>query len=302
MLIIVALLIVISLLYLVLKHRYYTNPDDEIPGSPLEFFFGHSQLTGLLSGKALPVIVSELQQSYSDVFTFWCGHKRSIVLNTIEHVPYVFANRQIYEQGSITADEFSLVVPFPRGSNTAIYGHRISAVKPRKAGVILSYSIEHTAVLLPLLYGENTPHAAVKEVLRHAPVISAITRNVLYDDAIGKPSELDREFSNLKSKVPVARFHSLCLSWMFSSTFKTLFIQSFLGEDYDYHPYAFLPFSGGHRICTGRELAFFELKTIITRLMQFITFIDCNENIGGYQQKVICFPKNLAVTVRFDKD
>ncbi|CAF5153723.1 unnamed protein product, partial [Rotaria magnacalcarata] len=113
MLIIVALLIVISLLYLVLKHRYYTNPDDEIPGSPLEFFFGHSQSTGLLSGKALPVIVSELQQSYSDVFTFWCGHKRSIVLNTIEHVPYVFANRQIYEQGSITADEFSLVVPFP---------------------------------------------------------------------------------------------------------------------------------------------------------------------------------------------
>ncbi|CAF3578083.1 unnamed protein product [Rotaria socialis] len=39
---------------------------------------------------------------------------------------------------------------------TAINGHRISAVKPRKAGVILSYSIEHTAVLLPLLYGENT--------------------------------------------------------------------------------------------------------------------------------------------------
>ncbi|CAF2075856.1 unnamed protein product [Rotaria magnacalcarata] len=32
----------------------------------------------------------------------------------------------------------------------------MSVVKPRKAGVILSYSIEHTAVLLPLLYGEHT--------------------------------------------------------------------------------------------------------------------------------------------------
>lgn len=112
MLITLGLIIVaISICYIILKHRYYTDPDDGIPGLPPEFIFGHSRSTGLLTGTSICVIFSRLQQRYGDVFTFWWGHKRSIVLNRIEHVQYVLSNRQKYEQGSVTADGFSLVAP-----------------------------------------------------------------------------------------------------------------------------------------------------------------------------------------------
>ncbi|CAF4904018.1 unnamed protein product, partial [Rotaria sp. Silwood2] len=78
--------------------------------------------------------------------------------------------------------------------------------------------------------------------------------------------------------------------------------ERFLAEDQNPHSLAMIPFGGGHRACIGQELAWLELKTAIVRMMQRgITFEDTSENTGGYEERLACFPKKLAVRVRFDK-
>ncbi|CAF5229562.1 unnamed protein product, partial [Rotaria magnacalcarata] len=78
--------------------------------------------------------------------------------------------------------------------------------------------------------------------------------------------------------------------------------ERFLAEDQSHHPLAMITFGGGHRACIGQELAWFELKAAIVRLMQRgIIFEDTPENTGGYEEQVTCFPKALAVLVRFEQ-
>ena len=78
--------------------------------------------------------------------------------------------------------------------------------------------------------------------------------------------------------------------------------QRFLAEDKDHNSHAMLPFGGGHRACIGQDLARVELKLIITRLMQRgVRFEDTPENIGGFEEQLTCYPKKLAVRVRFDQ-
>jgi cytochrome P450 len=78
----------------------------------------------------------------------------------------------------------------------------------------------------------------------------------------------------------------------------------FLHEDKDHHPFAFVPFGGGHRACAGQELAWLELKTIVVRMMQRVTFEDTGmkDNSGGYDQQMLCYPRHLAIHVRVDNE
>jgi cytochrome P450 len=78
--------------------------------------------------------------------------------------------------------------------------------------------------------------------------------------------------------------------------------ERFQGEDKDHHLYASIPFGGGHRQYIGQDLARFELKIIIVRLMQHVTFGDGGDkvNAGGYAQRVTIIPKNVDVTITFD--
>jgi len=79
--------------------------------------------------------------------------------------------------------------------------------------------------------------------------------------------------------------------------------ERFQSEDKDHHLYASIPFGGGHRQCIGRDLARFELKTIIVRLMQNVSFGDGGEkvNSGGHVQRLTTTPKHVGVTITFDK-
>ncbi len=78
--------------------------------------------------------------------------------------------------------------------------------------------------------------------------------------------------------------------------------ERFLAEDKNHHPYAMIPFGGGHRACIGQDLAWLELKLIIVRLMQRgIIFEDTPENTGGYEERLTCFPKKMAVRVRMER-
>lgn len=78
--------------------------------------------------------------------------------------------------------------------------------------------------------------------------------------------------------------------------------ERFLGEDKSHHPYALLPFGSGHRQCIGQDLARFELKVILARLMQHVTFGDGGPevNSGGKVSTLTIMPKHVGVTIHFD--
>jgi cytochrome P450 len=75
-----------------------------------------------------------------------------------------------------------------------------------------------------------------------------------------------------------------------------------LREDQNHHPYAMIPFGAGHRACIGQDLACLDLKLIIIRMMQRgIILKDTEENTGGYEDRLACHPKILAVRVSIDR-
>ena len=78
--------------------------------------------------------------------------------------------------------------------------------------------------------------------------------------------------------------------------------ERFQSEDKDHHPYVSIPFGGGHRQCIGQDLARFELKVIIARLMQCVTFGDggAEVNSGGHVRKLTTIPKHVGVSIKFD--
>lgn len=131
-----------------------------------------------------------------------------------------------------------------------------------------------------------------------APVAGGITRMALHDTIV--------------DDVPIRQGQTVLIALQNISTDprywhhgdSTHFIpERFLTEDKDHHPFAMLPFGGGHRACIGQNLAWLELKMIIIRLMQHrITFEDTPENIGGYEEQLTCYPKTMAIRIRIDHD
>jgi len=79
--------------------------------------------------------------------------------------------------------------------------------------------------------------------------------------------------------------------------------ERFLTDDKDHHSCAYLPFGGGHRQCIGQDLARLELKVIITRLMQHVTFGDGGPevNSGGHFENIVTHPHHVGVTIQFDQ-
>ncbi|CAF0891465.1 unnamed protein product [Didymodactylos carnosus] len=136
----------------------------------------------------------------------------------------------------------------------------------------------------------------MKEVLRFAPVVDCQLRTLTQDDEINglqlkKGDSVLTAFYN-------AHMDKRC--WTLNP--QEFLPERFLNADKNHHPCALGIFGGGHRACIGQDLARLELKTIITRLMQFVTFVDGGEekNSGGKRQELTCVPKHVAVYIHFD--
>lgn len=134
----------------------------------------------------------------------------------------------------------------------------------------------------------------VREVLRYAPIAGAISREATADCRID-----DIPISKGDTiTIAVHNIHHDPRYWNIDPT--KFYPERFLDEDKNPRPYSFLQFGGGHRACAGQDLAFFELKVLITRLMQRVTFEDPKSeanNSGGYVQRITCYPKHLAVKI-----
>jgi cytochrome P450 len=101
---------VIALLILYLKVKYFTL-HGPIPGLSPHFFFGNLIQSGLLQGKSPPQIFAAFKQRYGDIFQFWFGPTRLIVVSNIDDVQHIFNHRNIYDQGDIYIEQFAILVP-----------------------------------------------------------------------------------------------------------------------------------------------------------------------------------------------
>jgi cytochrome P450 len=138
----------------------------------------------------------------------------------------------------------------------------------------------------------------LREVFRFIPPAAGTTRTLTVDDKL--PGSSIQLHKGDEIFIP---FHNLARDKRCWKIDPNLFYpERFQGEDKDHHLYASIPFGGGHRQCIGQDLARFELKTMIVRLMQYVTFGDGGEqvNSGGFIQRLTSIPKNVGVTITFD--
>ncbi|CAF4751731.1 unnamed protein product [Rotaria sp. Silwood1] len=140
--------------------------------------------------------------------------------------------------------------------------------------------------------------AVINEVLRFAPPVDGTYRTLTVDDRLPE------------SNAQLYKYDQVCISFYnvardpryWSVNPELFYPERFLDEDKCHHPYAFLPFGSGHRQCVGQDLARFELKVIVARLMQYVTFGDGGPqvNAGGQMCALTIMPKYVDVTIRFD--
>jgi len=159
---------------------------------------------------------------------------------------------------------------------------------------------KHNLMTLEQIESLTYLDCVIQELLRFLPPIPGATRALTMDDrlpASGVQLHRGDEIFILA--------HNLARDKRYWKIDPDLFYpERFQNEDKDHHPYALIPFGGGHRQCIGQDFARFELKTIIVRLMQHVTFGDGGPevNTGGYIQKLTTIPKNIGVTITFDGD
>ncbi|CAF3822381.1 unnamed protein product [Rotaria sp. Silwood1] len=141
-------------------------------------------------------------------------------------------------------------------------------------------------------------NCVIDETLRFAPPGSYTVRNVTIDDRLpGSGTQLykgDEVMINIYNLTRDKRYWKIDPDLFYPERFQ--------GVDKDHHPFALIPFGGGHRQCVGQDLARLELKAITTRLMQHVTFGDGGQevNAGGHKREFTLHPKNVGVTITFD--
>jgi cytochrome P450 len=138
----------------------------------------------------------------------------------------------------------------------------------------------------------------IKEIFRFVPPAAGTNRTLIVDDQLpGTGTKLYKGDQIFISFLNLAR-DKRC--WKIDPDI--FYPERFQNEDENHHPYAWIPFGGGHRQCIGQDLAWFKLKAITARLMQHVTFGDGGSkvNSGGYIQKLTLLPKNVGVTITFD--
>ncbi|CAF1445348.1 unnamed protein product, partial [Rotaria sp. Silwood1] len=138
----------------------------------------------------------------------------------------------------------------------------------------------------------------INEVLRYSPTIDGTYRSLLVDDYL--PNSGTRLYKGNQVLIPTSALGQDPRHWKIDP--KLFYSERFLNEDKDHHPYALLPFGGGHRQCFGQDLARLELKVILARMLQQVTFGDGGPeaNAGGYIQAVTIMPKHVGVTIDFN--
>jgi hypothetical protein len=98
-------------LYYYVKHTYFSF-HGSLPGTPPQLLFGNVLQTGILwRGETLPTVFRQFQAKFGDVFQFWLGTVRVIVVCCLEDVQHIFAHRHVYDQGGPFINKYSFINP-----------------------------------------------------------------------------------------------------------------------------------------------------------------------------------------------
>ena len=101
----------VVLLLLYVKLRYFTLRGS-VPGWSPHLFFGNLIQSGLLLGKkSSPEVYISFKEHFGDIYQYWVGFTRFIVVHDIDDIQYIFTHRNIYDQGEIFLEKFSILVP-----------------------------------------------------------------------------------------------------------------------------------------------------------------------------------------------
>ncbi len=105
------LIVVFLIVYIYVKVRYFTL-HGPLPGLSPHLLFGNLIQSGIIFNGATPIqVFSSFRHRFGDVFQFWFGPSRIIVISGIDDVQYIFTNRHIYEHGDIYTDKFGIIFP-----------------------------------------------------------------------------------------------------------------------------------------------------------------------------------------------
>lgn len=103
----ILIIIAIVLLIFYLKQKYFTF-HDSIPGLKPQFLFGNLLQSGFFNGESPPHILVKFKKCFGDTFQFWFGPSRFIIINNIIDIEHIFTHRNIYDQGDIFIEKFSV--------------------------------------------------------------------------------------------------------------------------------------------------------------------------------------------------
>ncbi|CAF1281948.1 unnamed protein product [Rotaria sordida] len=107
----ILLLFFIILLLIYLKLKYFTLRGP-IPGLSPHLIFGNLIQSGLLLGKRpTSQVYIVLKKRFGDIYQYWLGFMHFVVVHDIDDVQYIFTHRNIYDQGQIFLERFSILFP-----------------------------------------------------------------------------------------------------------------------------------------------------------------------------------------------
>lgn len=102
------LFIILILLIYYVKRSYFTVHDN-LPGLTPHVLFGNLIQSGILfRGVSLAKALYTFKARFGDVFQFWLGSLRIIVVSGTDDVKHIFTRRQIYDKGDLSLKTFGL--------------------------------------------------------------------------------------------------------------------------------------------------------------------------------------------------
>src|SRR3984957_7159298 len=101
----------VALLILYLKLKYFTLRGP-LPGLSPHFLFGNLIQSGYIrGGTCVHQTFLEFQKRFGDIYQFWLGPVRCIIVSSIGDVQHIFTHRNIYDQSDMMIEQFSTIIP-----------------------------------------------------------------------------------------------------------------------------------------------------------------------------------------------
>jgi hypothetical protein len=97
------------LIYWYIKLKYFTLYGP-LPGLAPEFFYGNMRQTGISTGNVPKEKVHlDMKRRFGDIYQFWMGFDRFIIVSNADDIQHIFNHRHIYEQGDGHIEKFNLL-------------------------------------------------------------------------------------------------------------------------------------------------------------------------------------------------